>query len=101
MVKALALQGWGLEFKSPEPIHRGNGDPPEYHLRKVDPQVKLTGNISHIVELCLGLTENPSSMNMIEEQPRAGLQPWAESLSPSRYAGPLDHSAHPAEDLWN
>lgn len=67
--------------------------------QKVDPQVKLTGNISHIVELCLGLMENPSSMNKIEEQPRAGLQPWAEFLSSNRYADPLDHSAHPAEDL--
>lgn len=57
--------------------------------QKEDPQVKLTGNISHIVELCLGLIENPSSMNRIEEQPKAGLQPWAESLSSSRYAGPL------------
>lgn len=66
--------------------------------QKVDPQVKLTGN-SHIVELCLGLIENPSSVNTIEEQPTAGLQLWLESLSLSPYADPLDHSAHPAEDL--
>lgn len=68
--------------------------------QKVDPQVKLTGNISHIFEFCLGLIENPSSMNKIEEQPRAGLQPWAESLSSSHYADPFNHSAHPTEDLW-